>query len=334
MFMKKIYIFVSIILCLTLPLQIIGCVQPPNDVTSTDDTLVFGNLPYNVCGDDGIAAYNNGWIYYRHFVDGEKSLWRQKSDGSASQKLIEEDVYYLNVRDQWIYCVSDYGRETFDNSLVRISLDGSIIEPVAEKNLYEIYDLILVDDWLYYRDFNRIVRTHITNGLHETLFRTTDCIYQMTISEDGWIYYYTYDNSTLSKMRLDGTEKQSVYVEKNRNDFTVADGTIYFYLFTDEYVGVCALEEAQTDFRQLTEQDCIHFKVVDDWLYYYCIDEQNIQRIRTNGTDHQVLIDHQAEMRFAIVDEWIYYYKLGESWEDSQMRKMALDGTNNQPMHS
>lgn len=335
--MRKRLFCVIVVFCLVAPFQMLGC-SSPNSVNSGKaneiNTLAFGNLPYNVCGDDGIAAYNNGWIYYRHFSNGEKSLWREKVDGSDPQKLVDGDVKCLNVLGQWIYCVSDYGREMFDNPLVRISLDGSIIEPVVEKDLYEIYDLTLIDDWLYYRDFNRIVRTHINNGLHETLLWTNNSLTQIAISEDGWIYYYTHLNSTLSKMRLDGTEKQTVYVKEGCFQFTVGNGIVYFCRETNKYSGLYAFEEIHSDFRQLTEQSCFLFKVVDDWLYYYCSDEQNIQRIRTNGTEHQVLTDHQVEAKFAIVDEWVYYYKLGISWADSQMRKMTLDGTNNQPVHS
>jgi hypothetical protein len=82
---------------------------------------------------DTIRCYNvlNEWIYYSNHDDND-SLYRIKSDGTERTKICEGKTSHIYVYGDWIYYLNEVNQYRFQ--FYKLSLDGTINEPIADKD--------------------------------------------------------------------------------------------------------------------------------------------------------------------------------------------------------
>ncbi len=221
------------------------------------------------------------WIYFKMY-----GLYKVKTDGSGFQQV--GDFTYIGsiLSDgEWIYFGSEY----------KCKLDGSDLQQFNNKAAASGYTVNIIDDWIYYFDKNE-------NG--------EDCIYKLKtdgsskteiysgradhmVVADGWIYFRELhgDNAhNIYKMKLDGTEHQLLLEESGGGFTCVTDDQIYYE--ADDENGKPCICKASTDGgnRQFicTVDRVDALCVIDDWIYYNA-DYTSLSRVKTDGSEKQVL---------------------------------------------
>ena len=194
------------------------------------------------------------WIYYFASLDadGGHGIYRIRTDGFENTQLNNENCRHLNVDEGWIYYLSqiNLGDAGYEEHIYKIRTDGS-----GKTLIYsgDTGNMTVDGDWIYYintNDNNRLYRIR-TDGTENTLI-ASDYVKSVNVS-DGWIYCLQRDDSNhtdcIQKFRTDGTDK-----------IKISDG-LYKYVLN----------------------------VAGDWVYFQRLREQKIYRIRTDGTDLQLL---------------------------------------------
>ncbi|ANX00008.1 peptidase S41 [Thermoclostridium stercorarium subsp. thermolacticum DSM 2910] len=193
----------------------------------------------------------NGWIYYSE-ADNETILYRTRTDGSATMKIVENGDFSPKnwlVHNGWIYY--------FDNrngTVCRVRIDGSDKRSLTSKlsgnyNDGKIYGLKLTDgEFLYfviYKEITDINKGKYASGLYRVpvsggrITRITDKI-PLAINMEGEGLYLAVENRensySLIRCKKDGSEvltineykkgdiPQSIYLDNKLILYTVIRG--------------------------------------------------------------------------------------------------------------
>lgn len=178
-----------------------------------------GSEQTRICDDQaGSFAVAGEWIYYNLFKTadvktGSDAIYKIKTDGSGKMKLA--DVKWaenLKIQGDWLYY--DYLQDTkgrMTPSLYRIKTDGTENSLIMKNSQFAYFD----EDWIYY-----LVSSDKGKGSEKlTLCRMkqngTERSELTTLSEgnapslyDNRFYYSS--GKGLSRMKLDGTEKEKL----------------------------------------------------------------------------------------------------------------------------
>ena len=98
----------------------------------------YGNSIGNL-NNGGWAAGQGDWVYYSAF----DALYKMKSDGSETKKILDKSVHQMNVVDDWIYFMLN-----FKDNVYRIKTDGSQ-QKLLLKN---VSSFLVVNHKIYYTD--------------------------------------------------------------------------------------------------------------------------------------------------------------------------------------
>lgn len=152
------------------------------------------------------------------------TLTRRRADGGGEEKLLDTQVYYLNVSGGWLYFTS----VDENNAVCRMRTDGSGYEVLCSKYSYE---LTLYGGRLYFSaDMGgsgyEICRMD-TDGGDFTVLAANRAWY-MNICDD-LIFFCDYngDKYSLKSMALDGSGMQTLYASPC-SDICAANGRVYF----------------------------------------------------------------------------------------------------------
>ncbi|MCL2518875.1 MAG: DUF5050 domain-containing protein, partial [Oscillospiraceae bacterium] len=115
-------------------------------------------------------------------------------------------------------------------------------------------DIVIADNWIYYK-----------------------------IAESPYLLYY----KNLYKMRLDGSEK-TLLDEDDIQCINVLGDWIYYCNMSDgQYL--YKIRTDGTGKTKLNENRSFYIHVVDDWIYYLSFNDNTFYRIRTDGSERQVV---------------------------------------------
>lgn len=272
----------------------------------------YGNTPMNI-QNMGLAAENEGWIYYSNSGDAW-ALYKIRLDGTEKTKLNKERSSCINVAGGWVY-YSSIGSKS--GSICRVRTDGTDGE-ILNKDM-RAPQVLVYEDWIYYTGWSQedvYLYRMKTDGTEETCFDIKTTAFNIN---DGWIYFTDRSDSKYYKMRLDGSEKTGVDADYSKAAFI--DGWIYY---CDE--GRPAKMRADgTERKILTEDTVRYFNVAEGWIYYTSgSDGESINKMRTDGTEVTKLNAGSAYFLINIAGDWIYYNIAGEYY------RMKTDGSENQ----
>ncbi len=201
----------------------------------------------------------NGWIYYCNFADNSR-IYKVKTDGTGRVRISNDSARYLNIYNGKLYYLNYddnlnlYSLNTDGTGRVALTQDMSVYPNFYNQNIYysnfsnygEITRMNLdgtsmitlnneastyinaVDKYLYYINYDdkHIYRLNY-DGSGKQLLNNSSC-YELSVVGD-WIYYINdTDNSTLHRLKTDGTMDQRL-LDITITDINVTGGRIFLY---------------------------------------------------------------------------------------------------------
>lgn len=277
-----------------------GC---KSDITSKSE--VRGNTVGNIIN-EGIVAYEDGWIYYSNIQD-EGKLYKKQSDGSNVTLLSNKPAIYINVVDNWVYYSTGYSRP--GGAIYKITIDGN---EETQLNRHNSSYVQVVDDWIYYTHF---LPKEGNEHFYLYKMRTDGSDPSMIVDAgrnlnvvDGWAYYSS--TNGIHKVRIDGSDQTKLVSDIEADYLNVADDWIYF---THPGGNVYKVKTDGTNLTQLNEDISLFLNLDNDWVYFAnALDNWSIYRVRTDGSDCELINDESAIRGIFVAGERIYYVNKGQ----------------------
>lgn len=189
----------------------------------------------------------NEWVYYVS----KDTIYKIKTDGSEKTFLCSDVCMNINVEGNWIYYINNN-----NSRMYKISTDGTSRSEIRE-GIQAAY-LNVADGMLYYSWMSTIGKIK-PDGTGLLSYNFPNRQMDFINVSNGWIYFLEHDFSggpdnvktTLSKMRIDGTEKQEI--------IQIKFSEVNFYI-----------------------------NVLNDWIYFPNKDDNNyLYRVMTDGSNLQ-----------------------------------------------
>jgi hypothetical protein len=252
----------------------------------------------------------DNWVYYANCSDDWK-LYKIHINGSKRQKLNNDDCKYIMVVCDWIY----YCNANDGYSLYRIKVDGTDRQKLNNDNCGSIN---VVDEWVYYKmryNDNQKLYKIKTDGTNRQKFMDDDII--GVCVESNWIYYcgylgqnneYGWRIYSIAKIGVDGKGKQKL-VDDVAYNINVVDNWIY-YINNGDNNHIYKLSADGTYKQKLNDDNCININIWGEWVFYVNMSDSeechfeegcdreyddNLYRIRTNGSDRQKFVELELE---------------------------------------
>lgn len=279
----------------------------------------------------GIAVQDGKWIYYIEMDDDEPTgIFKVKENGKKTEKVIDGNIFGLNIIDNYIYCV-EYNEDDAQYNLIRVKKNGNNKETLA-KNIDEA-PIMVVDKWVYYNKNSNLYRVKLDGTDREKISDKKISYYHI----DGkWIYYiYKIEGSQyIARMKLDGEKSEriskaeedrkyeAVYVKGGKIYFIVAkqnenyDYTYYLYKMNkkgEKKEQICKLD-ANVQYINMQEK-AIYYTVTEDY------NEYTVKHIKYNGTDKQIITNTKEALNLNVTDKWVFF--LGINSDNNSIMKMV-----------
>lgn len=303
-------------------------IQRRNEIMAVIEESVnaIGNTSGNLAN-GGLAAIQGDWIYYVSW-DGNYSagnIFKINTDGTGLTQITDQTCNFINVVDDWVYYCNhnDYLRayktKTDGTETTKVNDDGSTEISVAGNWIYYLnwedrskvykirtngtdrtkvsddvgFYLTVVDDWIYYINGDDGITYKIrTDGTDRT--KVNDDPSSNLIVAGDWIYYKRYssedvsdDSSEIYKIRTDGTDRTKI-IDEDCGKFNVVDDWIYFTK-SNEYFSIYRIRTDGTEYTRVNNERSIGISIVNDWIYYCNRDDNRMYRIRTDGSERQLV---------------------------------------------
>jgi hypothetical protein len=193
--------------------------------------------------------------------------------------------------------------------LTKTHVDGgeSIVILTYEEG--PIRSINIIEDWIYFNMGYRIYRMR-TDGSDLELLRDGRN-FNTTVVGD-WVYFLNEssenEEDSILRMRRDGTNEEALVFE-NVSRFFVHEGWIY-YREIGVRGGIYRIRLDGSEKTKLSDDvsagniiGC--FNIYDGWIYYQ--QSGSINKMRLDGTEHQVVVHGDHIYRLNVFGGWIYY---------------------------
>lgn len=293
-----------------------------------NDSYVNGNTAGNLYN-QGTFCESNGVIFFANPRDDNK-LYKMDSDGSNVELLCDDTVSFINADEHYVYYTRSMSgaNSKFSflhintNSLCRIRRDG--------KGDVEILDddpciyASLSGNYLYYLHYD----TETATTLYKVKIDGSDKKQispqsYFTCSTDGQYIYYNGLTSDHNIYRFDTTnDTQSVIYTDNCWMPTIIDDTAYFMDCNNDYE--LAKVNLSTGEKQILCSDRVDcYNVYGNYIYFQRSgDEPALCRIRTDGSDYQVI----KEGVYHNINATSYYIYFADFFTDKVYKVSSMIG--------
>lgn len=271
----------------------------------------------------------NGWIYFSYVYD--NTLYKVNCDGTGLCKL-SDNANQVIVSKGWIYYTSM--SDSDNTSLYKMDTDGNNKTKLSDNNVYNIN---IIGDYVYYIRFSdenndRILRRIKVDGTEEKAIDNSGIYFFYSLGQ--WIYCQSYEEKNF-KLKLEGTEKQSVYMplEEVRGN-TSGNKVNYGRMAKSEdwiYYGAPNSDEfykMKTDGSSktlLNKDNPASINILGDWIYYNNQNDLGLYKMKLDGTGKTKIIDEDV-MDVLVLNDWIYYLSLCYDNQE-YLCKVKLDGS-------
>lgn len=271
---------------------------------SGDETAAAARAGKSNIVNGGYAVSDGEYIY-----SSCGTLTRRRADGGGEEKLLDTQVYYLNVSGGWLYFTS----VDENNAVCRMRTDGSEYEVLCSKYSYE---LTLYGGRLYFSaDMGgagyEICRMD-TDGGDFTVLAANRAWY-MNICDD-LIFFCDYngDKYSLKSMALDGSGMQTLYASPC-SDICAANGRVYFSADRDKR-SLYSMAYDGSDIKKLRSGYTKHTNYTEGRLYF--TDKNgNICSMNADGGGEETLKSPSggaAYLVFILPDNYFYMDNNGD----------------------
>ncbi|MFA5341101.1 MAG: DUF5050 domain-containing protein [Clostridia bacterium] len=183
-----------------------------------------GNSPSNIVN-NGLAAYEDGSLYYTKFDAGYK-IFKFDIKSGNEKAVYPANAKYINVLSGYIYYI-----DSSNGNIKRITVSGAeelILKDSICSHLY------VTKDWIYYidnKENNSIHRINMYDFSEELLSEENAA--SLFVNED-FIYFINYmDNNGIYRLNLD-TKEVSAVLKQHTIFYTIKNNRIYYTNTNDE----------------------------------------------------------------------------------------------------
>lgn len=227
-----------------------------------------------VCDFAGYITLSDTDVYFAATLTETEAICRMDKDGSNVEQLYSATdgryfryLQYVKLSNQkeYLYFMLENEAGGYYSTLYRCDLETKETETVIDGNLY------------WYNLYG-------------------DGIYYTEEAKDGDAYLW------LMKAGLAGEEPQELDTEKSFSTGFIAEDTLYLTSLRDEAILVCDLDGTQKSgyegFYNLDIDFTNNIGYGDGWLYYTGAEDQNLHRVRANGTGDSVFVEGHTAIQF------------------------------------
>ena len=151
----------------------------------------LGNTAGNIRQWGIVAEDNDGTIFYveQNRLQRQDKLYRMDANGGNKKLLLTSDIIYgLNLVGDWIYFLKDFGDKKIHHSyaIYKIKKDGTNLTKVTNKVNEEARYMLVVDDWIYFDDWNndnhtRTLKRIDLDGSNETMINNEQSLWAFCV---------------------------------------------------------------------------------------------------------------------------------------------------------
>lgn len=298
-----------------------GGIKGSNNIESSNK--VMGNTNSNL-RNSGIAAIQNGWIYYNNSSD-NNALYRVKENGALKEKICDDNPKYINVVGERVYY-------SFEGSIYSIKTNGQDRKILEEGPAFQIH---VVDDTIFYitnsDSYGNIYKMSTDGTRKEKIgkdYTGSEPVGVENFSIIGDFIYYTDFNKNFFRVRVDGTDITRIPDIKT-DIFLFDKDSIYFNSWFDRWTLNKADFLSERKFK-LTEDIPISINQGDEWIYYIDMSrESKMYRIKKDGSQKEIIVNEVRAIYNSInvVGDWIYYIESLTRDLRPIIYRMKLDGS-------
>lgn len=278
------------------------------------------------------------WIYY--IESGTHCLYKMNMDGTESTLLCDTEIYDPIFIDDWIY----YTTGINSGFIYKIRTDGTQKTQLNEDDSSE---LIIDGDWIYYLRSDP-VRSSLYKVRTDGTERTE--IWHNHLNNfnvvGNWIYFsslnYSGSGQILYKICNDGTGFAKVCtLFSGISDYyevtilKIENNCVYFSVFISYHdspiKSIYKVNIDGTGYIKLSEDNMDKIKIIDDWIYYVNVGDNNsLYKMRTDGTD-RTKIDSDKCYYYVVSNDVIYYCN---DTDNRYLYMIGTDGTDKTKLNS
>lgn len=280
------------------------------------DYLIPGNTAGNI-NSGGLAAINDGWIYYHNAKD-EGKLYKIKTDGTGKEEVCSDSPLSINVVGDWIY----YENISDNMKIYKIRKDGTCRTKINDD---ESWHATVMDNWIYYTnevDGGHMYKIGVDGACREKL---NDYSSRYVNVKWDWIYHVNADEGrAIYRIKQNDSEAQLQMLEGvNAWGINILGDFIYFTNENDNH-RLYKINLDGTGLTKLCDDTVYDIQVVEDWIYFSnSNDDSKLYKIKTDGTNKTKIYDGTACL-INIVGDWIYF---SNDEEGLLLYKIKTDGT-------
>lgn len=292
----------------------------PNAVTSEVRGNTSGNL-----NNSGKVIQIGDWIYFNGNIYNKEmdGFYKMKSDGTSKTLLAEGDPWYINIVGEWIYYY-----DLQDSIFYKMKTDGSNRSVFIKENGTL---LKVVDGWAYYISLGydtseEVCRIKLDGTLKTSISKMRALGFDIS---NGYVYFSSFKENTLYKVKADGNELTTLTVEDRPNEIIASKDWVYYSANTStDETKLYKVSPSGDNIIKLSDNNVYNINLIGDYLYFIRFDDaedkRNLYKVKTDGTGEQE-IDTTGIYYFYSVGDWIYCQAYG----DNNFR-IKSDGTGKQ----
>jgi hypothetical protein len=253
-------------------------------------------------GDNGRIGFNfqiwDGWLYYCNLND--ECISRIRLDGSKRENLpmifagTKVNAYTsICVVNEYIFAI-----DVINDGFYKMNMDGSNVELVIADDIRNYY---IYDESIYYTyDYSSLSSEKYEDGIYRMKLdgsekRKINNIESLRLSPiyvlDGWIYFLDAE-SYLCRYNLDSNQITILDEKRTGGVNYYNDFILYPSVDNDGAHGIYRMFLDGTEKELIYRDWGVNPQFVDDWVYYYKIEESNsldglqdeLYRVRIDGT--------------------------------------------------
>ena len=214
-------------------------------------------------------------------------------------------------RDGWIFYSTRHG-------LYKTKDD---FRTIYKLNNTHGYSINVYDGWVYYiqpvetDSFHyfpaetNVLRKMKIDGSQDQSLNAENVLKMIVIND--WIYYQPSDTNQLFRMKLDGSS--NTVVIKERSMLPVSDGKRLYCAIRGDNPGIFQFNTDGTLAEKLSDAITFSYDIGDNWLYYSKIDEgYRLYRVSLDGKQEEPFKNINTYL-FVIRDQYMYYISYSSS---------------------
>ena len=227
------------------------------------------------------------WVYYVEVSSNKNEMYKVKTDGTSRTKLSNDIYMYMAVAQDWIY----YANYSDEGKLYKMKTDGTAKTKIANETADEIN---ISGDWVYYT----IVVDSGESEIHKVkkdgtgltkIYKATSIAYLNVSGE--YLYFETSDlnreNGNIMRVKKDGTSISTI-CDDTAEFINVSGDWIYYSNATDSDK-LYKIKIDGTGKVKINDDGAMFISVVDDWIYYGTASGTDTIKVKTDGTQRQIV---------------------------------------------